>query len=91
MLLLVFVLLLVLRDVESVTMGSLCAQADADKTPRMHAVIIVFFMFSPPIYGRIIYADQEEIPIAVIYGRKKAPAIFLLQEQIKSAVISWFF
>jgi hypothetical protein len=57
----------------------------------MHAVIIVFFMFSPPIYGRIIYADQEEIPIAVIYGRKKAPAIFLLQEQIKSAVISWFF
>jgi hypothetical protein len=37
----------------------------------MHAVIIIFFMFSPPIYGRIIYVDQGEIPIAVNYGVAK--------------------
>jgi hypothetical protein len=40
----------------------------------MHAVIIVFFMFSPPIYGRIIYADRGEIPIAVNYGGGETPA-----------------
>jgi hypothetical protein len=82
MLLLVLVFVLVLRDVESVTMGSLCAQADTDNAPNMHVVIIIFFMFSPPIIGLYIYAKSWRISIAVIYGRDETPAVLLLQESI---------